>query len=227
MKKSGMTAVLLGLTAVLLSSSVSRAVLLSDLLGNAGSLTNGDMRFSNFVWQGVPGSSLPADQIDIQPTTDVHGNLGIRFQGGFRDLPGGSVHDTVVGFDVEVAAVPWIEDIHLLSNGTLNGGRGFFQITETVTHPDWPQPLQLYSYDSNLPSGSHVIRLADTVDLRPARMPVNKLRVVKDIQLEALDLNLPVNLSFVDQTFSRTPEPNAAGMLLTGIAGLMASRCKK
>ncbi|MDA0657803.1 MAG: PEP-CTERM sorting domain-containing protein [Planctomycetota bacterium] len=220
MKKFGFTTLLLGLVVVLMSSSVSKAVLLSDLIDNNGMIVNGDKKFTNFTWQGAAGHTIPASMLDVQPHTDLHGHLGIRISGGMFDLPGGGPTDLLVGFDVEVTDPgQWINDIHLLSNGSLNGGSGLFQITEQVLNPAWMQPVQLSVIDQDLPTGG-ITSLADGKDL-PS--PVKKLRVTKDIFLFATG-STSVVLSQIDQTFSQIPEPASMGLAVAGVLGMLAAR---
>jgi len=216
----------LAVLAMLGLSGVSHATLLSELIANSGTIEHGDKVFRNFTHSDVGGTGLAANQISVLRVTDVNGNLGIRLAGPFFDLPVGGASDTLVGFDVEVTDQNrWISDVHLLSNGTVNGGHGFVQVTETISHPNWIQPLQMTSVESHLLGGQRVQRLADRIDPLP-RDPhrVKWLRIVKDIQLLALDPNLPVNLSFVDQTFSQVPEPASMGMAVAGVLGLLAAR---
>ena len=63
-------------------------VALSTLVQPDGSIQVGDKIFNNFTY--TPTGDMPgADRVNVIPITDVDGNFGLRFQGGFHDVAGG------------------------------------------------------------------------------------------------------------------------------------------
>ncbi|MCP4246422.1 MAG: PEP-CTERM sorting domain-containing protein [bacterium] len=184
---------------------IGDAVVLSDLLGG-GTLTVGDKDFSGFTY-AYTGDSPPADGVNVIPIQDQYDNYGIRFQGGFIDLPGSGASDVLITYDVTATRPGFqISDAHITANPNVIG-TGLMAITETFL------PL----YDNVL---------LEVFDLEPGPMqltdqvvfpvPVNvgvALPVQKDIFLFAEDANSLATMSFVDQTFSQVPEPGSIILL--------------
>jgi hypothetical protein len=155
-----------------------------------------------------------AASINVLPILDDFGNFGIRFQGGFLDLPGGGASDALITFNV-TATDPelLISDAHLAANVALQGG-GLASVTETFL-PLF-NDVSLLVYDT--PGG---VLLTDDVVFD---VPVRTLPVQKDILLFATGqwANF-ATMSFVDQTFSQVPDPNqneVAEPATLGLAGL-------
>lgn len=218
--------VVLCLVAVLGLSSVSKAVLLSELIRGNGSVESGDKLFQGFTYVPTGQSPPSADSIEVVPIQDAEGNYGIRLAGPFVDLPGGGGSDSLVGFTVSVTDPGrWISDVHLRANGTVNNGEGLFQVTETAVVPGGNQ-IKLSVIEQSIPDGNGGFYVASKdLDWKDLETPVKSLRVEKDILLMATGQRA-VTMSFVDQTFSQIPEPASLGMLVAGVAGLFAARRK-
>ncbi len=188
---------------------------LSDLIGG-GPLTVGDKVFTKFFYSAT--EDMPsADAVNVIPI-QADGNFGIRFQGGFVDLPGGSTSDALITYTVTVADTNrLISDAHLVGNVDLFGGEGLGSVTETFL-PEFPSKM-LTIYDD----GTNV-DLTDWLDFDP---PVAMLNVQKNIVLLARDGSVSATMSFVDQTFSQVPEPTTVTfLLLAAIGGLvLRGRC--
>ena len=187
---------------------------LSFLQANNGTVVAGDKIFSDFDY--APTEDMPSSAaVNVIPIVDGDGNYGVRFQGGFVDLPGGDPSDALITFSVNVApsAGMLINDVHLAANVDLLGGTGLAAVTETFL-PDFAM-MSLSVYDDGTNS-----QLTDWSDLPetvgPGR-PIETLHVQKDIVLRA-DSAVAATLSFVDQTFSQVlvPEPGAASLTLFG-----------
>src|SRR5437773_7651661 len=69
---------------------------LQNLIVNHGIVISGDKVFSNFSY--IKSGNMPgASGINVMPIM-VSGNLGIRFQGGFFDLPGGGASEALISY---------------------------------------------------------------------------------------------------------------------------------
>lgn len=173
-------------------------VTLQDLLAPNASYLVGDKLFEDFTYAYTNDMPSPAN-INVLPILDSFGNYGIRFQGGFLDLPGGGASDALITFNV-TATDPTllISDAHLAANVALQGP-GLAAVTETFL-PLF-NDVSLLVYDA--PGGT---LLTDEVVFN---VPVRTLPVQKDILLFAMG-SWPnfATMSFVDQTFSQVPDPN-------------------
>jgi hypothetical protein len=201
----------LAVCAVSIFATPSRAALLSDLIANNGTITNGDKVFSDFGYLAT-GQNPPADRVNVVPTVDGDGNLGIRFAGGFIDLDDNGASDALITFKV-TATDPnqLINDVHLAFNGDVvgpPGAQGFVGITETFLPTDPNVQLSVFEIQ---PAGTR--QLTDWADLTA---PVRELWVQKDIILLA-GTGAVATISFIDQTFSQVPEPTSLGFVIAGI----------
>ncbi len=211
---------LLGAGLAFLVTTSAQAALLSDLISGNGSITNGDKVFSNFGYIAT-GENPTADRVNVNPTTDGSGNLGIRFSGGFVDLDNNGASDALISFKVTVTDPSRkINDVHLAFNGDVVGApgtTGFVGITETFLPTDPNVQLSVFEIQ---PAGT--TKLTDWANLTT---PVSELFVQKNIIL----LSGPgavATISFIDQTFSQVPEPTALGLIVSGIAILVFRRIK-
>lgn len=183
-----------------------------DSLLNGMTFEVGDKLFSDFSYAKT--ENMPAaDAINVI-AIQSDGNYGVRFQGGFLDLPGGSTSDALITFTVTVTdSNRLISDAHLAGNTDLLGGSGLGSVTETFL-PDFPNDM-LTIYDDGQST-----KLTDWIDFA---QPVRSLKVQKNIILYAGPNSVGATMSFVDQTFSQVqiPEPSTAGLLLLAAAGLL------
>lgn len=191
-------------------------VVLSDLTGG-DTLIVGDKVFSNFTYAATGDMPL-ADYVNVIPIQDCDGNFGIRFQGGFIDLPGKSASDALITFSVTPSAGMLIHDVHLAANVDLFGGDGFAGISETFL-PDFQFSLNVFDDGTT----QQLIDWADLPELVGPGQTIETLQVQKDILL--LSSNGPAaTISFVDQTFSQVPEPASALLLLVALCGIRLYR---
>lgn len=167
--------------------------------------------FSYAATGDMPG----ADGVNVIPIQDCDGNVGIRFQGGWLDLPGNSSSDALIAFNATISAGAGmvIDGVHLAFNGSSVGGGGFAGITETFLPLNSPV---LNVYDDGMGN----VLLSDWAAVDPGVMELN---IQKDIILNA-GTGVAATMSFVDQTFSMVPEPNSMVLLLIGFAGFIRRR---
>jgi hypothetical protein len=206
------------------ATSVSLASLLAD---PTGSVTVGDKIFTGFGYSGT--NNMPsAANVNVLGLKDSAGNWGLRFQGGFQDIPGGDASDAHISFMVEVSAAMqaegWrITDAHLAIAGAATGGdESYFIVDESLSNGQL-----LEAYVTTLGPGT-----TQTNKLTDAKVfaPVAKLNVIKDILANAAAGNiLPARGTVIDQSFSQSiiPEPASLGMMglaLVGLAGVARRR---
>ena len=200
----------LGLVALSLAGSAApaRAEFISELIRTGGTITVGDKLFSDFSYLAT-GDMPTAAGVNVIGITDADGNFGLRFQGGFVDLPGGGASDALIGFKVTVTDPNlFITDAHLAGNPSVLGGTGAISVTETFL------PTNSNSMVIGAIGGGSTVLTASTV----FATPVNVLFVQKDI-LAFAGTGLPA-LSFIDQTFSQSvPEPSSVALLMIGGVG--------
>jgi hypothetical protein len=178
---------------------------LADLIANGGMICNGDKKFSDFAYHPI-GDMPDASLIDVVSITDSHGNLGIRFIGPFADLPGGGPSEGLLEYKVTVTDPgKLISDVHLSANANVLGANGYAAITESFLPEDVKTELEVFDFQP----GPRM--LTDAADLTT---PVMMLHVQKDITLFSADANSLATISFIDQSFSQTPEP--AAFVLSG-----------
>lgn len=196
-------------------------VTLDTLLVQGATYTVGDKKFSNFTLLRT-GDMPTANSVNVAALLDDAGNYGIRLQGAFVDLPsspGGS--DFLLNYDVE-ALDPnkLISDAHLAGNPTLLGTQGSISVVETFLPlgPGGEYTMKIFDDES---AGQ---KLTDVTFFNP---PVRKLSVQKDILVIATPNSQTVTMSFVDQTYSQTPEATTITMALISLVSLVGYRGRR
>jgi hypothetical protein len=197
------------------ANAVSLASLLAD---PTGSVTVGDKVFTGFGYSGT--SDMPTSaNINVLGLKDSAGNWGLRFQGGFQDVPGGGASDAHISFMVEVSAAAqaqgWrISDAHLAISGVSPGGdESYFIVDESLSNGQL-----LEAYVTTLGPGTTQTNKLTDAKVFPL---VAKLNVVKDILAQAAAGNiLPARGTVIDQSFSQSQIPEPATVGLFGMATL-------
>jgi hypothetical protein len=192
------------------SQSVGATMPLSQLL-NGATIQSGDKLFSDFSYAET--EDMPtADAVNVITIQDGDGNYGIRFQGGFVDLPGGSPSDALITFNVSVTETGRKIIGATMAANTLPDSDGLSSVAETFL-PDLVVPGDQLFVSSDT-------SLFDTVKFM---MPMSMMMVQKNILLAASD-STSATLSFIDQTFAQVPEPSSIALLAVGLIGLAAAR---
>jgi len=192
------------------------AVPLSELVDDPeGEILVGDKLFTDFSYDAT-GDMPTVLGVNVIPILDDDGHFGIRFQGGFGDLPSSpGASDALISFTVTATLESFfIVDAHLAGNPELIGELGSISVVETF---DFDPELRLTIFDDEEAGQQSV----DWVDFEP----IKSIEVTKDIfALAAMSTDEQtggaVTLSFIDQTFSQVPEPGTAALLVVGLTGL-------
>ena len=208
--------VVIALGAGLVTSS-AQAEILQDLIDAGSAIVSGDKRFDNFGYLST-GDMPTADAINVVAITDANGNFGLRFQGGFVDLAGGSPSDALITYRVTVTKPDFeIVGARLAGNPAVTGAEpnGFIGVTESFL------PL---SESLNISAQNATVNPTAEIAFAQRHKTLN---VQKSI-LGAAGRNA-VTLGFVDQTFVQVPEPGSLILLLGGVGtvGIGAWRRKR
>lgn len=215
----------MGIALVLCFATVSQAavvttgdaVALQDLIDGTETITSGDKTFVDFAYNAT-GDNPVASDINVIPVQDGDGNVGIRFQAGFVDLPGGGASDALITYTV-VAPAPLIVAVDLYANTTVSGS-GVVQIAETFL-PDYGD-IGLDVFDNGtLKQLIDSVNLSDSADYSG---PVMTLPVQKDIFLFASDNGVAGTVSFIDQIYRQVPEPSSFALIVLGLIGMIPRR---
>jgi len=219
MKRSFVTAAALALVLGLGAPSTRADVTdpsLQDLITSGGSLTVGNLVFSQFGYAPSSGDFPPASNItvgQIPPAgTDAFGNFGIRFGLAGFDTPNTAATDFILTYTV-TAPSALLTDIHLVSNLSIAGTPApgdtpFGNIVETIRAEGQPQIAQINNSVTATSSS-----LSAQATFNPAG-PYTTIFVTKDVELFSTPGAI-TTVSFIDQAFSQVPEPSA--WLLTGL----------
>jgi len=213
----------IGLAALLLLTVgySAKAVTLADLISktyNNGTITSGNLTFSNFTYVDDATFAVPATSIVVTPTTQPFTkNYGLSFTAGW--VMSGGTADYNIGY-VVTAPSTTLSDYELNMNASLLGsnssnGNGWISISESVTAPP---NITLNSIQTNLKmvNGVTTLNQLSASNTYPLQ---STILISKDIYITA-DSNTTAHLSVINQTYSQVPEPGALTMLIaSGICG--------
>lgn len=190
--------------------------------GSTG-ITIGDKTFYNFSYQGSPATAS-----DITISRPDSTDIGLQFNYNWTSANGNQ--DSVIRYCVHVNDTTpqnYINGVGLKFNGTTDpsGLLTNASVTESVTDLNGVDlsgsPISVIDFGPG--NANNVDSASLTVD--PA---VRDLCVTKDISVHSAPGNLQggtATISFVDNTFSQTPEP--ASLSLLGIGALLAFRRRR
>ena len=180
------------------------------------SLSINGLNFSNFgcslTMGGKAATPSSCDQINVGTITNP--GAGIAFTSGFT-ASHNSFDDAVLSYNVSSAT--GISAVGLDFNGTF-AGWGISSVTETI-FSDGKQ-VGFAKVSCNLESDG--CSYTDSISLNGV---YNNLSIQKDINVTGVQGK--AQISYVDQTFTATPEPGSTALLgtgLLGVAGLLRRR---
>jgi len=197
----------------------SATVFLSDLISTNGSLTVGNLVFSNFAYQFT--GDMPSDAgVTVTPYINGAGDSGLQFQAAFLDFLGGPGSDADIEFTVsEIDPNSLISGATLTGNPSVVGGPGVAEVVETFLPTDTNLTLSIYAIS---PGGS---KLVDSGLFGVAHPQVF---VQKDIlTFSAGPAGIPT-LSYITQNFHEThhgiPEPSTLVLVIAGLTTCLVVR---
>lgn len=179
-----------------------RAVLLSDLIATGGTITSGDLVFSDFSYSNT-NQFPPATQVTVTAIAN-----GLEFSGAFisTQTPGS---DGAIGYTVRTISGTLLTDAALTSDVFTNGVPGS---SVAVIEGFAGLPNQL---SNSATAGGPTIN-SDTTTFAT---PQSNLGVVKDVVAIA-GPGGSAAVTVIDQTFSAVPEPSSLVLLGSCLAGL-------
>ncbi len=185
----------------------ANAVLMSTLDLPGGSITCGDKVFTNFSYLAT-GDMPTASGVNVVCAPPNFGaDIGLEFQGGFLDLPGGGSSDALIRYTITATGGFLIEDALISGNPSVVGGTGSMVVTDTLSIG--PPTLNIF----DIVPGS--TQLTDSRNFTP----VGSINVTKDILGSAGTGT--ATLSVVDQVYSQTtPEPASLLLVAGALLGM-------
>ncbi|MEM9347578.1 MAG: PEP-CTERM sorting domain-containing protein [Planctomycetota bacterium] len=200
------------------STELGPATLLSDLIENDGTILVGDKLFSDFTYLAT--GDMPSDTaVNVVPIIDNLGNFGLRFQGGFIDLPGNNASDALITYNITVT------DPNLAIIGArMQGNVAMVPVGEPDSIATVTDTFLSEVTDQNLVifDNGVLLDLDDSVFFEESFTVLN---AQKDILLLTGGDDVSTILSFVDQTYYQIPEPTSLALL--GLGGLLLTRRRR
>jgi hypothetical protein len=193
-------------------------------LNNISGIVVGDKLFSNFVYSWSNDMPAPSDVNVV--ALNSGGNVGIRFQGSFVDLPGGADSDAGISFTVSVLDTEQrIRGANLASAIFLdpNTPGSFGSVDESFLGNSPTITDLLHAFNSTLGAGGS--QFEDSVTFANQ---YSVLHVQKNINANAAALAVqPVRMTIIDQLFPQDgiiPEPTSVALLLGCMAVMGTQR---
>lgn len=192
-------------------------------LNNISGIVVGDKLFSNFVYSHENDMPAP-ESVNVVAISDGT-RIGIRFQGSFRDLPGGEPSDAGVSFSVTpLDTQRKVVGVDLQASIFLDPDTpgSFGSVDEDFTGNDPENPEILSVFNSTFGAGG-----SDFEDSVIFADQYSTLNVKKNIHADAAPTAIqPVRLTIIDQLFDQVvvPEPASLGLVFGCLAMLGIQR---
>lgn len=226
MNKLAIAAAATGATVVGTLAAPAQAITLGDIWAGGGTFMTEHFTYSNFTCNLATSSLGTAllvpnscDEIEIN---DTNPSFNLEIQGPFSATnlggSGTAFIDALIGFDVMAKNGSDITNIELAFNGAFEGSARA-SVSETA-----------FDMDGNIIGHLKVTNSAIGTDLEDPEFeagefdllyPVNKLRITKDILLQA-GPGSSAEISLIGQNYTKSvPEPGTmGGLLVLGSLGL-------
>lgn len=196
LKKTWLLALLFAFPA----SNSFAAVAISELIETQGSIISGDKMFDQFTYTST-GDMPPAEEVMVDPITDLSGNYGIRLFGAFLDHPGDGASEVMLNYRVSV-----LDPDRRISGATLQGNPTAIRAGSGVITASFGSQGQLQIIDE-FPDNTQLVDSA-TFDEQLPELDVEVLLTAESL---VEGENGAITVSFIDQTFSQSvvPEPGS------------------
>jgi hypothetical protein len=205
---------------------------LIDNGANAGGITLGDKRYSDFTFSSTGDAPVAASAVDVSlvsSDTDNHYQLRFTYSRDVLDATAGQTTDVVIGYRIDVLGQQLINGVGLGFASSVGGTTAGDAATviETIRRPD-NQPVS-----PSFPGQDTVLLtvandgtggLPDNDSSSLLVTPTGSLIFQKDILVSSRPGGGNVTISTVDNFADQVPEPASAGLLCLGGALLLARR---
>jgi hypothetical protein len=205
---------------------------LVDNGANAGGITLGDKRYSNFTFSSTGDAPVAASAVDVSLVStdnDNHYQLRFTFSRDPLDSTAGQTSDVVIGYRIDVLGQQLINRVGLAFASTVGGTTAGDAATviETIRRPDgqdvspaFPGQDQILLTVANDGTGG----LPDNDSSSLLVTPTGSLVFQKDILVSSRPNGGAVTISTVDNFVDQVPEPASTALLALAGGVLLARR---
>jgi hypothetical protein len=205
---------------------------LLDNGANAGGITLGDKRYSDFTFSSTGDAPVAASAVDVSLVSsdnDNHYQLRFSFSRDVLDATAGQTSDVMIGYRIDVLGQQLINRVGLAYSSTVAGTTGGDAATviETIRRPDnqdvsptFPGQGTVLLTVANDGTGG----LPDNDSSSLLVTPTGSLIFQKDILVSSRPGGGNVTISTVDNFVDQVPEPGSAALLCLGGGLLLARR---
>jgi len=203
----------------------------------AGGITLGDKRYSNFTFASSGDDAVLPRDVDVTLSNDASGNqYTLRFAFDALGASPTEQTDVVICYQVDVLGNQLINGVGLVFNSTVAGGNGdaAASVIETVSSidPDGAGPLVAPPVVAGSPDSTVIIdvfndgtgNLPDEPSTSLAVNPTRSLQFCKDILVSSRAGGGTVSISTVDNIVNQVPEPASIGILAAAAGSLLLRR---
>jgi hypothetical protein len=201
---------------------------------NAGGISLGDKRYSNFTFSSSGDAPVAATAVDVSLTSsdsDNHYQLRFTFARDQLDASATQTTDVVITYQIDVLGSQLINRVGLAFDGTVTGGNGnaAASVIETIRTSDGSDlepglPVSDNATISVFNDGTGAG--TDTSSTSLAVNPTSSLQFTKDILVSSREGGGRVLITTVDNFVDQVPEPASAAVVCVG-AGLLLARRRR